>query len=80
MDKKKIEETVNKAKSEGAKMEKAALAELKKIHKQMEAASKKVGNYVKKNPEKAAMISAGIGAALGAVTAILISGRGKKKK
>ena len=40
-----------------------------------------VESYAKKNPEKAALVAAGIGAALGAAVAFLMSGgkKGKKK-
>jgi ElaB/YqjD/DUF883 family membrane-anchored ribosome-binding protein len=41
---------------------------------------KKADDLIKKNPEKAVLISAGIGAALGAVAAILMGGDSKKKK
>jgi len=51
--------------------------ELKKAKVEMAKAAKKVEEYVKKNPEKAAVISAGIGAAIGAAVAALIV---KKKK
>jgi len=46
----------------------------------METTSKKVSAYIKKNPEKAAAIAAGIGAALGTVAGIFMSGGKKKKK
>lgn len=75
--KKVITENVDKVKEQSAKIEGAAIKEFKKIQKEMEGASKKIGAYIKKNPEKAALISAGIGAALGTVAAMLI---GRKKK
>jgi len=84
MDAKKIKKTVDenivKAKNKGADLEAATMKELKKIQKQMEETSKKVGNYIKKNPEKAALVSAGVGAALGAITAFFISKRGENRK
>ena len=84
MDAKKIKKTVDenivKAKNKGADLEVKTMKELKKIQKQMEETSKKVGNYIKKNPEKAALVSAGVGAALGAITAFFISKRSKNKK
>ena len=43
----------------------------------MDSTAKKVEGFVKKNPEKAAAISAGIGLALGTIAGILAS---KKKK
>ena len=48
-----------------------AQKELAKAKAEMAKAGKKVEEYVKKNPEKAAIISAGIGAALGAAIAAL---------
>lgn len=63
-------------------LEAKALKEYNKIKKQMDTTAKKVEGYVKKNPEKAATISAGIGMALGAVAGLLAGSniKGKKKK
>jgi len=69
--------TVNKAKETGAELEKIAKREYAKIKKQLDTTAKKVEGFVKKNPEKAAAISAGIGLALGTIAGILSS---KKKK
>lgn len=88
MNKKQIKKVVRKnvkkvkvqAKSASADLEKLAMKEYDKIKKQMDATSKKVEVYVKKNPAKAAAISAGIGMALGAVAGILAAGGKKKKK
>ncbi|HHE46009.1 MAG TPA: hypothetical protein ENL05_01540 [Candidatus Moranbacteria bacterium] len=84
MDTKKIKKTANQkiaeAKNKGAKLEKATMQELKKVQKQMEETSKKVSAYIKKNPEKASLLSAGIGAALGTITALFISRRSKGSK
>lgn len=63
-----------------ADVQKTVEAELKKIKRDMEAAAKKAEAYIKKNPEKAAAISAGVGAALGAAAALLMGGANKKKK
>ena len=52
--------------------------EVAKVKKQLEHTYATVENYTKKNPEKAALVAAGIGAALGAAVAFLMSG-GKKK-
>jgi ElaB/YqjD/DUF883 family membrane-anchored ribosome-binding protein len=54
-----------------------AQKELAKAKVEMAKAAKKVEAFVKKNPEKAAIISAGIGAAIGAAVAALVS---KKRK
>ncbi|MDD5146180.1 MAG: hypothetical protein PHN39_00295 [Candidatus Pacebacteria bacterium] len=52
--------------------------EIEKVKKDLEKAKNQVEGFVKKNPEKAALISAGIGVALGAVMTALMKG-GKKK-
>jgi ABC-type sugar transport system substrate-binding protein len=59
------------------KMKAFADKELKKAKAELAKAGKKVEDFVKKNPEKAAIISAGIGAAIGAAVAALIA---KKRK
>lgn len=51
--------------------------EIARAKVEMAKAAKKVEQFVKKNPEKAAIISAGIGAAVGAAVAALVA---KKKK
>ncbi len=53
--------------------------EVAKVKKQLENTYATVEHYAKKNPEKAAMVAAGIGAALGAAIALLMS-TGKKGK
>ncbi len=53
--------------------------EVAKVKKQLESTYDTVASYAKKNPEKAAMVAAGIGAALGAAAALLM-GSGKKGK
>lgn len=55
----------------------AAEKEIAKLKKTVDESLHKAEVYAKKNPAKAAAISAGIGAALGAALALLI--RGKKK-
>lgn len=82
---KKVKKVMNtniaKAKEKGAQLEGVAMKEINKIKKEMEVTSKKVETYIKKNPEKAALIAAGIGAALGTVAGLFMaSGKGKKKK
>lgn len=74
-----VNKNVKKAQVKGNELEAYALKEYDKIKKQMDATSKKVEAYVKKNPEKVAAISAGIGMALGAVAGVL-AGRALKKK
>jgi ElaB/YqjD/DUF883 family membrane-anchored ribosome-binding protein len=54
--------------------------EIAKVRKQVESTMKKADDLIKRNPEKAVLVSAGIGAALGAVAAILMGGDKKKKK
>ncbi|OIQ04393.1 MAG: hypothetical protein COZ86_02680 [Candidatus Moranbacteria bacterium CG_4_8_14_3_um_filter_41_13] len=57
--------------------------ELSKIKKHLESTYKTAESFAKKNPEKAATIAAGIGAALGAAGALLmksaVTKKGKKK-
>jgi ElaB/YqjD/DUF883 family membrane-anchored ribosome-binding protein len=62
-------------------VQKTVEAELKKMKKDMEVVAKKAETYIRKNPGKAAAISAGVGVALGAAAALLMGGTtGKKKK
>ncbi len=67
---KQVQEGVDKAK-------KLAEKEMEKVRKELSGAVKKVEDYMKKNPEKAMLVSAGIGAAIGATLAALL--KGKKK-
>jgi ElaB/YqjD/DUF883 family membrane-anchored ribosome-binding protein len=53
--------------------------EAAKMKKTINAATKKAEDFMKRNPEKATAIAAGIGAALGAAAALLLSGSSKKK-
>lgn len=78
MNTKEIKDKVSDMKSG---MQQIATKEIAKAKKELENVGKKVEDYAKKNPEKAAIISAGIGAALGAAVAVLLgkSGKGKKK-
>lgn len=76
--KKTTKQTAAHARKEAAALKKKAMAEYKKVKKQMDATTKKVGDYVKKNPEKSAAIAAGVGAALGAITALIARSRRKK--
>lgn len=81
--KKVINSNIAKAKEKGAELEVVAMKELKKIQKEMEMTTKKVEAFIKKNPEKAAMIAAGIGAALGTVAGLFMGaakGKAKGKK
>jgi Asp-tRNA(Asn)/Glu-tRNA(Gln) amidotransferase B subunit len=79
-----VDANLAKAKKKGAELETVAIKEFKKIQKEMEITSKKVAAYIKKNPERAAMITAGVGAALGTVVGLFIGAtkgktKGKKK-
>jgi len=85
MNKKQIKRAIKKnvkiAGEKGADLKKIAVKEYAKIKKEMNIAAKKVEGYVKKNPEKAALISAAIGAAIGAaVTGVIVAASKKKKK
>jgi len=59
------------------KMQMLATKEIKRAKVEMGKAAKKVEAYIKKNPEKATLIAAGIGAAVGAAIATLAK---RKKK
>ena len=65
-----INQNVDKAK-------KVANKEIKKLKTETNKAVKKAQALVKKNPEKAALIAAGIGAVIGATLTALIKGRRK---
>jgi ElaB/YqjD/DUF883 family membrane-anchored ribosome-binding protein len=60
--------------------QKAAEKEITKVRKQFNTALKSMEGYVRKNPDKAALISAGVGAAIGATLALLMGGKKKGKK
>ena len=77
MDKNEIQKKALEVKE---KAEKMVEKEIDKIKKEMEKAVKKASDFAKKNPERAALISAGIGATLGAALAMFISEKSKKKK
>lgn len=72
--KEKVMEQVDKSKVMAQK-------EVANVKKRLASTYATVENYAKKNPEKAAMVAAGIGAALGAAVALLMGGgkKGKKK-
>ncbi|EKE18948.1 MAG: hypothetical protein ACD_9C00188G0002 [uncultured bacterium] len=74
---KKYEAVKRSAIEKGGLLEDMAIKEYENIKKQMDQTTKKAEDYIKKNPAKAALISAGIGAALAAAAALLMSG-GKK--
>lgn len=57
-----------------------AVKEVAKVKKQLTSTYATVEGYAKKNPEKAAMVAAGIGAALGAALTLLMRGGKKGKK
>lgn len=46
--------------------------EIKKMKNQYVAAEKKVMEHVKKNPERALLLAAGVGAAIGALTVAIL--------
>ena len=84
MDTKNVEALAKEAKkkimSEVSQVEAGAQKELAKVKKVAENTIKQAEQYVKKNPEKAALVAAGIGAALGAAMAMLLTGKSGKKK
>lgn len=76
-----VEELKDKVVTQMDKTRVLAEKEMVKVKKQLESTYATVESYARKNPEKAAMVAAGIGAALGAAAALLMSGgkKGKKK-
>ena len=78
-DKKQVAKVQKVVMTEIDKKKVQAEKEIAKVRKQVDSTMKKADDYIKKNPEKAVLVSAGIGAALGAVAAILMGGDKKKK-
>ena len=76
MDTKEMKDKVNVLKIDAQKV---AEKEIIKAKKELEKVAKQVEAYVKKNPQQAAVISAGIGAALGAAVAVLLGKSGSKE-
>lgn len=77
MDKKEINKKIAQVSANFKQLEKRAGKELQKIKKDLEKTKVRVEDYVKKNPEQAALISAGLGAALGAVLTLLLKRKRK---
>ncbi len=73
-----LKKDMNISPAKAKQLELRAIKEYEKLKKQMEVTAKKAETYIKKNPGKAAAISAGIGAALAGVAALLLSGKDKK--
>lgn len=69
----------------GKDLQVVAEKETIKVKKHLENTAKQVEDFIKTNPEKASAVAAGIGAALGAAAAMLLSvdkkpfKKGKKK-
>ena len=84
MDTKNVEAVAKEVKQKLTKSlsqaEAQAMKELAKVKKTTESVVKQAEQFVKKNPEQAALVAAGIGAALGAAAAMLFAQGGKKKK
>ena len=73
-----LKKDMNISQADAKKLEARAIKEYEKVKKQMEMTAKKAENYIKKNPAKAAAISAGIGAALAGAAALFLVGKDKK--
>lgn len=76
----KVQQFQKDMKTMETKLEQVAEKEIKKAKQEMQKAAKNIEQLIKRHPERAAMITAGIGAALGAASAMLISNLTKKKK
>ena len=70
----------SQAKERAGKIKEDAQKEVEKVKKAVSDAGVKAEDYIKKNPAKATVISAGVGAALGAMLAFLCKGGCKRKK
>ncbi len=77
-----VAEEIKRKVSDGVSLaEDKANKEIAKVKKVTAAAIKQAEQFVKKNPEKATMVAAGIGVALAAAAAMLFRAKaGKKKK
>lgn len=78
--KREVKKGAKEVQKKSSGLEASAMKEFSKMKMKMEGVSKKVESYVKKNPEKAMLISAGIAAALAGVAALAASKKGTKKK
>lgn len=76
----KVQQVTKKAEQNMEKAMNVAEREVAKVKREMDKHYKTVEAYVKKNPEKASLISAGIGAALGASVALLLGTKKKAKQ
>ncbi|MBU0461961.1 MAG: hypothetical protein KJ574_05225 [Nanoarchaeota archaeon] len=76
--KKKAKKAVKKSSPKLDKAKKVAMKQLAVAKKKFQAAERQVKVYVHKNPEKAALIAAGAGAAIGAALGVLIGRKLKK--
>lgn len=72
-----MEEMKGQVMNELEKSRQMAEKEMSKVKKHVDASIKQVNDYVRRNPKEATAIAAGIGAALGAALALLVT---KKKK
>ena len=77
----KLKKDMNISPAKAKELEKKAIKEYEKVKKQMEKTAKQAETYMKKNPGKSALISAGIGAALAGAVAMMMKGKkgGKRK-
>jgi|GEM_PF-631043 len=73
-----LKKDMNISPADAKNLEARAIKEYEKVKKQMEVTAKKAEAYIKKNPGKAAAISAGIGAALAGAAALWLSNSDKK--
>ena len=63
----------------GKELQKKAMTHLNDAKKKFKSAESQVKKYVKTHPEKAALIAASVGVAIGAVLATAIASRKKKQ-
>lgn len=75
-----VEDMKKKVSAKVDKTRAMAEGEIAKLKKTFDASVKKAEDFVKKNPEKAAAVVAGVGVALGAALTLLLSGGSPKRK
>lgn len=74
----KLKKEIKISPAKAKELEKKAIKELKKVEKQVKKTATKAKSYAKKNPGKAALIAAGIGAAAVGAAAMIMQGQKKK--
>lgn len=69
--------SVDKIMDKAENIEKSGKKEIRHLKKKATRVRKNIDGYIRKNPEKSALIAAGIGAVVGATVAVAMSKRKK---